>query len=151
MGPCIHHIILSTSVCLFSVVNNLKIYSYISQDWLGKAAQERLHTDGWTSVRPIIRGCRPGEEPSRNGNWNLAWKLAPRVDCLILCFCAYTIPPMRLLINPPLIPGTTFPDYVSKHLLPAFTNPPFTTALASSSSSVLEHEDEVVGRPESAQ
>lgn len=71
-------------------------------------------------------------------------------DCLILCFCAYTIPPMNPFINPPLILGATFPDYVSKHLLPPLTNTPFTTALAFSSSSMLEHKDVVVVRSVSA-
>lgn len=72
MGPCLPLAILSTFICLFSVVNDLKIYSHIGQDWLGKRAQQRLLTNGWISVRPILSGCRPGEELGQNGNWDLA-------------------------------------------------------------------------------
>lgn len=81
----------------------------------------------------------------------LSMETCIRGDCLILCFCAYTIPSMHPLTNPPLIPGVTFPDYVSKYPIPPLTKPPFTTALAFFSSSMPEHEDEVVGRPVSAQ
>lgn len=129
----------------FSVISSLNRSHRSELAW--KLGHDRDFKRGWISVRPIKKGCGPGKRAKPTWELGLSMETCILGACLILSSRAHTFPPMHPLTNPPLLPGTTFPSHVSNHLLSPLTNPSFTTDFVFSSSSMLEHEDEVVDRP----